>query len=411
MNLDATITDFVRRGETVTFHALGGVENIPENAPASPLFPYIAHAYVAEWGQLSGDHRLRAAALIATAIAEGSSGVALNDTCLAVVPAAPVLAITLAVKDALRVKAAERADQAASAVAAIALRWLAYLAVLADEARPALADVLTGVARAAAEPMPFAVAAAQVAGLTYDCWRDTVAVDCLTRLVDTDGDADAWFALGQSRLVDALEGDDRDRCIGGLRSALECFDNAANNGEQRPDARMYGHAIRFVTGWAADATAEMLHGHRTEAHTALQEYMLGGRGLPDQPMWIRPRYEAETAWIELVQHMHAATDSAPDGDAWYDSAVAIGALADVYRAANSFRPRRASDVLAATAFPDLVAPSLTAPFLQHSERVSFVEQWLRDTDEPGAEAFAQLVRERRERVVPPKRRPSGPTRR
>ena len=198
--------------------------------------------------------------LIATAIADSSSGVALNDTCVVVVPAAPGLAITLDVKDALRSRVAERVDQAASAVAAIALRWLAHLAVLTDEARPALADALTGVARSAAEPMPFAVAAAQVAGLTYDCWRDGIAVDCLTRLVDTDGDADAWFALGQSRLVDALEADDRDTCISGLRSTLECFDNAANNGEQRPDARMYGHAIRFVTGWVADATARDARG-------------------------------------------------------------------------------------------------------------------------------------------------------
>ena len=411
MNLDATITNLVQRGETVTLQALGGIDNIPDDTPASPLFPYIAHAFVSDWEHLDEDRRVRAVSLIATAIANSSSGVALNDTCVAVVPAAPDLAITLDVKDALRSRVTERVDQAASAVAAIALRWLAHLAVLTDEARPALADALTGVARSAAEPMPFAVAAAQVAGLTYDCWRDAIAVDCLSRLVDTDGDADAWFALGQSRLVDALEAEDRDACISGLRPTLECFDNAANNGEQRADARIYGHAIRFVTGWVADATAEMLEVHRTEAHTALQDYMLGGTGLPDQPMWIRPRHEAETAWIELVQHMHAATSSAPDGDAWYESAVAIGALADVYRAANSFRPRRATDVPAASAFPDLVAPPLTAPFLEHSERVSFVERWLRDTDEPDAEAFAQLVRERSERVVPPKRRPSGPTRR
>jgi hypothetical protein len=411
MNLEATITDLVERGETVTLDALGSIDHIPDDTTASPLFPYVAHAFVAAWGQLDGNHRGRATALIATAIADCTSGVALNDTCLTVVPAAPDLAITLDVKDALRAKATERADQAAGGVAAIALRWLAHLAVLADEARPALTDVLTGVARAASEPMPFAVVAAQVAGLTYDCWRDSTAVDCLTRLVTTDGDADAWFALGQTRLVDALEADDRDTCVGGLRATLECFDNAANSGEQRPDARMYGHAIRFVTEWAADATADMLDGHRTEAHTALQEYMLGGRGLPDQPMWVRPRYEAETAWIELVQRMHVATDAAPDGDAWYDPAVAIGALADVYRAANSFRPRRATNVPAATAFPDLVAPTLTAPFVEQSQRVSFVERWLRDTDEPDAEAFAQLVRERSERVVSPKRRPSGPTRR
>ena len=313
MNLEPTIADLVNRRERVTLDAIGGIDLISDGIAASPLFPYVANAIVDSWGQLDEDHRSRATALVATAIADCSSGIALNDTCLIVVPAAPDLAITLDVKNALRAKAEDRGDQVAGGVAAIALRWLAHLAVLADEARPALTDVLTGVARNVTEPMVFAVAAAQVAGLTYDHWRDGIAVDCLARLVSTDGDADAWFALGQSRLVDALEADDRATCIGGLRSTLECFDNAANNGEQRPDARMYGHAIRFVTEWAADATAEMLDGHRTEAHTALTEYMLGGRGLPDQPMWVRPRYEAETAWIELVQRMDLATDATPGG--------------------------------------------------------------------------------------------------
>ena len=411
MNLDAAITDLVQRGEAVTLEALGGIDNLPDEATASLLFPYVAHALVAAWAQLDSDRSARAAGLISTAISGFTSGVALNDTCLAVVPLAPDLAITLDLKDALRSRAIARTDQKAGGVAAIALRWLAHLAVIADEARPALADVLTGVARTATEPMPFAVAAAQVAGLTYDCWRDSNAAECLTRLVTTDGDADAWFALGQTRLVDALEADDRETCIRGLRATLECFDNAANSGEQRPDARMYGHAIRFVTEWAAGATAQMLEGHRSAAHTALREYMIGGRGLPDQPMWIRPRYEAETAWIELVQRMEVATEAGPDGDAWYDSAGAIGALAGVYQAANSFRPLRATDSPAAAAFPDLVAPILTAPFVEHTQRVSYVERWLRDTDEPDAEAFVRLIRDRTDQVVPPKRRPSGTTRR
>jgi hypothetical protein len=217
--------------------------------------------------------------------------------------------------------------------------------------------------------------------------------------------------LGQTRLVDALEAVDRETCISGLRDTLECFDNAANNGEQRPDARMYGHAIRFVIEWVADATADMLKGHHTAARAALKEYLVGGRGLPDLPMWIRPRYETETAWIELVQQMHVATVAGPDGDAWYDSANAIGALADVYRATNSLRPRRGNRAPIAAAFPDLVAPRLTAPFLEQTQRISFVEKWLRDVDEPGAAAFAQLVRVNAEKVVPPKRWPSGPTRR
>ena len=100
---------------------------------------------------------------------------------------------------------------------------------------------------------------------------------------------------------------------------------------------MYGHAVRFVTAWASDATVDMLAADYEGARAALQEYLLHGLGLAEQPMWVRPRYETETAWIELVRTMRAAVEAGPAGSSWYEPAVAIGALADVYRVANSLR--------------------------------------------------------------------------
>ena len=410
VTLDDVVADLIARGEDVTVEALGGMDQLTTEVTTSPLFPYVARAIIADWAQLREPERSAATDLVTEAIGEGLGGLALGDTCVAVVPVAPALSISMDVKVALRTRIADRSDVASGSVAAIALRWLAHLAVITDEARPALVDVLTAVARGP-ESMPFAVAAAQVAGLAYDHWRDDNARQCILRLVESDGDADAWFALGQSRLIDALEAADREACMAGLRTTLECFDNAANTGEQRPDAVMYGHAVRFVTAWASDATVDMLAADYEGARAALQEYLLHGLGLAEQPMWVRPRYETETAWIELVRTMRAAVEAGPAGSSWYEPAVAIGALADVYRVANSLRPRRATDEATAPAFPELVAPTVIAPFIEDARRIAFVDRWLQESDDPHAEEFAQLVRQRTGRVVPPKRRPPGHSRR
>lgn len=410
MSSVGSISALVASNIPVTLHALGGIGAITLDDTASPIFPLAVNAIVAEWNDLDEDEIDVATSVLVSAIRRTGSGVALNDTCLAVVPAASKLAITFEVKDALRDKASLRSNQQSAGLAAVAIRWLAHLAVVDDEARPALTDLLTGVARKPLESMSFAVAAAQVAGLSYDQWRDGNAEACLDRLTTTEGEADAWFALGQARLIDALEEGEYDACLVGLRGSIACFDHAANVGEQRPDAVMYCEAMRFIVEWASGATAAMLERHHKAAQNALHEYMLLGRGLRDQPMWLRPRFEAEAAWIDLVRLMESAGE--PDQRAWYQPSVAIGALADVYRAANSFRPRRTLSNLTSHAFPDLVAPRLTASFIEHEERLAYVEIWLEQCDDPDAESFAAFVRERtRERVVLPKVRPSGRTRR
>jgi hypothetical protein len=222
---------------------------------------------------------------------------------------------------------------------------------------------------------------------------------------------DAWFALGQARLAGALSAPDRDACLAGLGTTLECFDYAAANGEQRPDAVMYANAVRFILAWAADASVGMLADHYRNANGALHEYLLLGHGLPDQPDWMRPRYEAETAWIGLVNAMEMVADRDPGYSPWYDAGIAISALADVYRAANSFHPARSSDSTTADALPELVAPQLVAPFIEQADRLGYLSRWLRDSDSPDAKVFAAFVRERAEQVVRPKRRRPDTTRR
>jgi hypothetical protein len=376
------------------------------------LFPHVASAIVIGWHSLTDDEKAQARQLFDLAIRTTASGLALSDICRVVVPAATSLGLASSVKAALRDRARQRDDQRTASIASIALRWLTNLAVVDDAARGALVDALSEVSLDSAEPQPFPVVAAQVAGVAYDIWRDPAATACLTRLIDVDSRSpDAWFALGQARLIDALAAPDREACLEGLTMTLECFDFAAENGEQRPDAVMYANAIRFVLGWTASAPAAMLADHYERARDALGQYLMLGYGLPEQPEWTRPRYAAEAAWMGLIAAMEQVAERESGESPWYDAGIAIGALADVYRIANTLSPARSTDASTADALPDVIAPQLVAPFVEHVERLAYLSRWLRESDVPEAENFATFIRERVEQVVLPKVRPPGRIRR
>lgn len=406
---EAVIARLESTHERVTLDALGGMSAITEEDASSHMFPYVAEAIVEEWDRLGADDRALATDRVLRALNTLRSGLALNDVARVLVPDAKRLGIVGQVKDTLRSRASDRTDEKTSALASNALRWLTHLAITAPEARHSLFDVLTGVAAAGrTETMPFAVAASQMASAVYDHWNEVTAKECLERLTDSDGEADAWFGLGQARLVDALQSDDRERIVPGLRDALACFLNAHTTGEERPDAALYIHALRFVTDWAARAPAEMLRPHLEAAEQALREYVLVGFRLSEQPMWLRPRYEAETAWMDLVSRMRTAS-AGEVLDAWLQPVPVLDALADAYRAANTLRPVRTYAGDAEAAFGDLLAPRLVAPVVEHQAHLALLDRWVQESDSPEAGAFAELIRA--QEVVPPKARPPGLIRR
>lgn len=395
--------------ERVTLGALGGMSAITEEDASSVMFPYVAEAVVEELDRLGTEDRALARDRILRALNTLRSGLALNDVARAVVPNAARLGMVGEIKDALRGRASERSDEKTGALAATALRWLTHLGVTAPEARYALLDVLTGVAAGGqAETMPFAIAASQMASVAYDHWNEASAKDCLERLTDSDGEADAWFGLGQARLVDALQSEHREQIVPGLRDALKCFLNAHATGEERPDADLYVHVLRFVTDWAVGAPAEMLRPHLEAAERALREYVLLGYRLPEQLMWLRPRYEAETAWIDLVNRMRTAL-AGEALDSWFHPGPVLEGLADAYRAANALRPLRAYAGEAVGSFGDLLVPRLAAPLVEHQARLALLDRWVQESDAPEAGAFADLIRA--QEVVPPKARPPGLIRR
>lgn len=422
--LEAKIADLVGRDQPVTLAAIGGIDTVPESWAGNVMFPYVADAAVAAWGMLSDNQHVYASGLFRAAITNTDSALALNDTCRAVVPAAADLGIAIRIKDALCGRVTVRSTQSEGALAAVSIRWLAHLAVTTHTARPALLDLLASVALnpGEPEPMPFATAAAQVAGLAHDFWRERIARECLERLISTDAVADAWFGLGQACLVNAFEANSRPAVMEGLREALKCFNNANSSGEDRPDAKLYTHIIRFVTELTNNAPAEMLEQHVHRAESALREYMLGGRRLPEQPMWLYPRYTVESAWSVAVRRLHNAIQQKSSTDSWYQPAIVISALAEAYIAANSLCPSRydPTSTETAEALPGLVAPQLTAPFLEHAERLAFVERWLSETDSPDSEVFARLVNEAAKKLdedstepqaASPKKDPPGNARR
>lgn len=398
--------------ERVTLDALGGMSAITDDDASSPMFPYVAEAVGEEWDRLGAEDRALARDRILGALASLRSGLALNDVARVVVPDAERLGIVGQVKDALRARASERTDERSGALAATALRWLTHLAITAPEARYALLDVLTGVAAAGrTETMPFAVAASQMASVAYDHWRDEGAKDCLGRLTESDGEADAWFGLGQARLADALEAEEREAMVAGLREALSCFVNARSAGEDRPDAALYVHALQFVTGWESNDSAAVLQPHVDAARDALHQYMGLGSGLPEQPMWLRPRFAAEVEWIDLVRRMQRALD-AEDLRSWLHAAPVLNALADAYRTASALQPLRSQQAAtdqAESSFAALLMPRLTAPLVEHQAHLALLDGWAKESGAPEAEVFRGLIRA--QGVMPPKARPPGLTRR
>lgn len=411
-DLDSIVSELITQNQPITITALGGMSSLEAHYASSALFPYVASAIVIDWHSLTDDEKTQARQLFDTAIRTTASGLALSDICRVVVPAATSLGLAPSVKTALRDRARQRDDQRTASIASIALRWLTNLAVVDDSARGALVDALSEVSLDSVEAQPFPMVAAQVAGVTYDIWRDPVATACLTRLIDVDSRSpDAWFALGQARLADALAAPDREACLQGLTTTLECFDFAAENGEHRPDAAMYANAVRFILGWAASAPAAMLADHYRHARQALGQYLTLGYGLPDQPEWTRPRYAAETAWMGLIAAMERVAERESGESPWYDAGIAIGALADVYRIANTLSPARSTDASTAEALPEVITPQLVAPFVENVERYAYLSRWLQESDVPGAEDFATFVRERAEQVVLPKVRWPGRIRR
>jgi hypothetical protein len=89
----------------------------------------------------------------------------------------------------------------------------------------------------------------------------------------------------------------------------------------------------------------------------------------------------------------------------------LGALADAYQAASSLRPLRSVSNGAELSPGDLLVPRLTAPLVEHQERLAMVGRWVRESDDPAAVAFEELLQQRADEVVLPKAPPPGVTRR
>ena len=395
----------VRDGVTPSLDQLGGLDGIPAEATTSPIFPLVAaaivHAYPKEVGMPDA-----AADLVVDAVTNTTSGLALGDICSAVVPAAGS-GVAARLKDALRHRTSARGTPVEAGMAATALQALCHLAVLDDSARPALLDVLTAVAAEGPEDDTFAVAAARVSGIVFDHWRDATAVRCLERLTGTEADADAWFALAHSRLVEALEQTTTVEITAGLRQAVEPFARAVREGEDRPDARMYVAVVLFLSAWSDGAPAAELQPHLDEAGEAVTAFWFDGIGLPERYGWYRPRFDAELRWIDLLRLMHTVA-AAEDRDAWYQPPMVLGAFADALEAARTLRPAVSAvsggDV---TGLGHLVEPRLATPFLREVASLGWLERWLVEHPGTTADRLREAVRRQVDEGVTRGKGPAG----
>lgn len=376
---------------TIDLDALGGIPTIPEDAVTSSLMPDVAEAIVRAFSGLDPDDQQHAVRLLCQAAGTLTSGLAFRLLTDVMVPAAGALGATDRLKGVLRQRVDARADELHSALASIALKALCHLSLLEDGARFLLFDAL-GAIGATPEHQVFATAASWVAGVTFDRWREPAASECLERLTTIDGEADASFWLGQTLLVNALELNDADSIRTALRGTLEHFDRAAAVGEDRPDAVLYGATVRFITDYSTGTDKARLAEHLDTATSACHHYMIDGIGLAEIPEWMRPRYDAEARWVDLLQRLHAAIE-AEDRDAWFGAPQLIDGLADAYVAAHTLTPTRSylPSQGNATGIVDTVIPRVASPFLDDIVPLAYLDRWLDQTDHPDAAAFRNAV--------------------
>lgn len=388
---EQAVADQLSSTGTVDLDAIGGVPAIPDDAVTSPLIPDVAEAIVTAYAVLDEDDQQKAVRLVCDAAGALTSGLALRLLTDVVVPAAGALGATDSLKVALRQRVDDRTDEPRSTLAAIALNALCQLSLLEDGARFLLFDAL-GTIGTDPEHEMFATAASWVAGVTFDRWREPAASKCLERLTTGEGEADASFWLGQALLVCALELDDTDSVRTAMRGTLEHFDRAAAMGEDRPDAILYGATIRFITDYSVGTDHARLAEHLDTATTACHHYLIDGIGLPDLPEWMRPRYDAEARWVELLKRLHAATE-AEDRDAWFGAPQLIDGLADAYIAAHTLTPTRSylSPDAGPTGVVDTLIPRIASPFLDDIVPLAYLDQWLGQTGHPDAAVFRQAV--------------------
>lgn len=388
------IADQLSAAGTINLDDIGGVAGIPDDAAVSPLFPIVAEAIVAAFPALNGDEQQTGVQLLCAGVGTMTGGLALRTLCDVVVPAAPALGATEPLKDILRQRVNVRSDEANAALASVAVKALCHLALLESSARYILFDAL-GTIGSKPEFGVFATAAAWTAGVVFDRWREPAATDCLERLTTGEGEADASFWLGQTMLVGALELDDTEAIRASLRRTLEHFDRAAAMGEDRPDAVLYAAIVRFITEYGVGGGMTVLSEHLDKATSAYRDYLIDGTNLPDVPPWMRPRFDAEARWAELLQRLHAATH-AEDRDAWYEAPCMIDGLADAYTSAHTLTPTRS--YLAAGSKPagivDVVIPRIASPFIDNIVPLAFLDQWLDHTDHPDAARLRDEIAER-----------------
>lgn len=378
----------------VNLESIGGVAAIPSDAVTSPLFPDVAVAILPRFPTLSDADQSNSVDLLCAAVDASTSGLTLRLLCDVVVPAAGDLGAASRLKDSLRQRVASRVDDTSSVIASIALTGLCHLALLQDDARFVLFDALGSVG-ADLENEVFARSASWVAGVAFDRWREPVASECLERLTIGEAEADASFWLGQTLLVAALERRDADTVRSAMRDSLEHFDRAAAQGEDRPDAVLYAATVRFITDYSVDTAPSRLAEHLNTAKTACHHYLVDGIGLPDLPSWMRPRYDAEARWVELLQRLQAATE-AENRESWFEPIRMIDGLADAYTAAHTLTPARShlSPDPHTSGIVETIVPRISSPFLDELAPLAFLDQWLAHTDHADAEGFREAVTDR-----------------
>ena len=142
--------------------------------------------------------------------------------------------------------------------------------------------------------------AARIAGLAW-AWRRTPEMQTVLERLANDEEAgdQALFELGLLYLDNALEAADKETLIEKLTLSAETFQSALRHNPDLIQAEAFGATLLAVALFCTEAPADDVELQLATARRAFDDRMT----LLDQVSlrsWLRPRYELELAWRQLV---------------------------------------------------------------------------------------------------------------
>ncbi|MDC0714206.1 hypothetical protein POL68_37430 [Stigmatella sp. ncwal1] len=307
MSILQLIHDAVTSGRTPTLDEFGGLQAILKEGDVLVTEP-VLDVLVSFAAELRGQDVAALDDLVLRGFQQGKSATCLRDAASRLLQLPSVLArVSKDLQRTLYARVEDRGTRKTALLAAYALEALFRMALAgaAPKHRPLalMADFHAG------EDALFASRAAKLAGAAFHVWREDDLVEALERLSQVaEAEDEAAFELGLVALSRALSSAEKVTAQNLLDVARVHFDRAFSIGGGREDALAYRATIDLLQGFSDGKPHDELAAPLTELESAVTRRMFW-LDVTDVPSWLRPRFDRDAQWLELVRAAKAAAEN------------------------------------------------------------------------------------------------------